>query len=240
MKTHLLFIVFFISLYIFFLSKMSAQVLYDTTHSKESIDSLKSHCYQYLDNGKIIPGIVDDFGYLGRIGDEYYYYSIYRDTISDVKSESGEDYHSRTVTLYEGKNDSIFVRSVWSFGASVSAYSFGTPELVETKYGFIFHTYIYSGNGGWDDGEYYLHKNGKWIKLEVPNWTDIFSSKIPKGYSFCRGREIDLKTMTIDFGVNKPTDGCCCPTGGSVYAELGIQNNKIVIQEIDYSDKPNE
>ena len=240
MKIHLLHLVLFISLCILFLQKMSAQILYDTTQPKESIEWLKTNCYTYLGNGKKIPCEVDDFGYLGRIGDEYYYYSIYRDTMSDVKSENGESYHSRTVTLYEGKNDSIFVSSIWQFGANVSAYSFDAPKLVETKYGYIFHTYIYSGNGGWDDGEYYLQKHGKWIKLDVPNWVEAFTPKIPKGYSFCRGREIDLKTMTIDFGVYKPTDGCCCPTGGSVYAELGIQNNKIVIQEIDYSDKPNE
>jgi hypothetical protein len=243
-------LVFLFSIFALISSSCFSQITLDTMQCKRSIVWLVTHRYNCPGDTEETSEEIESFGFLGRTGKDFYYYSISRsnaledsdhtESTNQGEEENQEQSPSHVLTLFEGKNDSLLVRPVWAFGASDEAYSIETPELVETKYGSIFHAYIYSGNGGWDDGEYYLGKNGAWILLEVPNWIEQFTPKVPKSYTFCRGNKIDLKSMTFEINVFKPTDGCCCPTGGSVYAELAVQGNKIVITEIDYSDKPNE
>ena len=55
-------------------------------------------------------------------------------------------------------------------------------EIANTKYGLIIHIYVSDGNGQYDNGEYIIHRNGRWEKLKIPRWYCVYEWVKPKNY----------------------------------------------------------
>jgi hypothetical protein len=216
----------------------SAQDKFYTTATQKPLAWVKTNCYQDSGDRSTDPCQVESSGYLGKVENRFYFYVICReyqppedstDNASDQRS-----FNAHSVSIFEGLGDSVLVKQVWSRATVDDAEYFEPPEIVETRYGYMFHIFISNGNGGWDDGEYFLRKDGKWIEQTMPDWNSVLKSKLPTNYSFCRGSQIDLESMSIELAAYTPDDGCCCPNGGSIYADLSIQNNQIKVDKAVY------
>lgn len=187
------------------------------TISKKSIDYLKRNCYPYRDNLTNFDCIIREFKYLGDDNGKQYYYGLY------ILGTDNYPNDSSYFVIYEGKKgDKNLIPVHFLFTDFDYSYS---VEMVNTKYGLIIHIFLLSGNGGWDSGEYIIRRNGKWKKLNIPDWNCVYEWIIPEDTHFCRGNYIDLKEMTNTFSVYSYDDGCCCPTRGIVTSKLTIDDN---------------
>lgn len=175
---------------------------------------------------------VENFSWLANINGNNYYYGIYKTYTPRDSNTPFSNGHE--VVLYQSQRDTNMVKAVWSYNAFDEVEYFEPPTLVKTIYGWIFHTFVSGGNGGFDNGDYYLLKSHSWTKLNIPDWSKLFKSKIPRTHWLCRGNIIDLQTMTMIYYVFKSSDACCCPTGGTVSATLKIQGNAIIAKNIEY------
>ncbi len=190
---------------------------------------------------------VAEFGELGRIGDDAYYYAIYvgaqRDEDSATGSGGGLDNYYREARVFESVGNTDSATSIFGWGARVYDFWVDRPVLVSSKYGTFLHVFITSGNGGWEMGHYYIYRGHKWVELSYEDWLDgeswggLVKKTLPSGYWLCRGNEIDLRSMEITFPVYKSNDPCCCPTGGTLMVKLKLEADSIAVDSCHYSPK---
>lgn len=188
------------------------------SYCKKTIDFLQNNCY--LCDGNIVDANckLKEFKKLGDHNGKQFYYGLYSD-----KNDDGSYYDSHFI-IYEGKMNSKFLKPI-EFFYPYEIIEYYNVEMTNTKYGLIIHIYFSNGNGGFDMGEYIIYRNGRWEKLEVPDWDCVYEWVIPEDTYFCRGNFLDLKAMTNTFSVYSHDDACCCPTRGIVKSKLTIDDN---------------
>lgn len=64
------------------------------------------------------------------------------------------------------------------------------------------------------------------------------ASRLPKGLSVWKGMYPDWAKMTVATSLWREHDGNCCPTGGSAYATLALQGDRIVLTGVRVSPRP--
>lgn len=199
-----------------------------------TIEYLKHHFYACSKYDSLKKCKVEEFGYLGQVNNRYYYYQIYQvyDTAGIENKDSA--FNENDLDIFEGINKTS-VKYVYGIGSAIDVFYFDKPDFINTKYGYVLHINMFSGNGGWDSGDYFIFREGEWKRLKVPNFTEPLSKIIPKDDWFCRGSTIDLGEMIIEYYVYKKNDACCCPTGGKALANLKItKDNKVIITSMKY------
>lgn len=199
-----------------------------------TIEYLKHHCYACSEYDSLKKCKIEEFGHLGRVDSRNYYYQIYQSYDTAVSVNKDSAFNENNLDIFEGINKTS-VKYVYGIGYDMGIYFFNKPELVNTKYGYVLHINMLSGNGDWDSGDYFIFREGEWKRLKIPNFIDPLSKIIPEDDWFCRGSTIDLGKMIIEYYVYKKNDACCCPTGGKALANLKITiDNKIIITSTKY------
>ncbi|MFZ0455256.1 MAG: hypothetical protein WCE54_07435 [Ignavibacteriaceae bacterium] len=234
-------IIYIISSFFLFIATLSAQeIISNDSSCSNSIDFLKKNCYTCVKSDSL-KCKVEEFGYIGKTNNRYYYYQIsHRFDSNDIKMEDGTNYQEE-INIFEGINSKEDVKSIYKREEEETLYYFYKPDLVDTKYGYILHINATGGNGGWDNGDYLILRNNNWFKLEMPDFMTSFNSIMPDSCYFCRGSSIDLKKFIIKFAVFRGNDPCCCPTGGQIIAKLKISiDNHIKIISAKYFPKLKE
>lgn len=229
-----------ISIYAFVLILFAIPALYAQSdfssdmECEQSINFLRDNCFTCGDENSTARCKVEEFKYLGKADNKYYYSSIAVEYDSVCGMDADKGYNIRTVTIFEGKTKDRISPVYYNWG-SLEVFEHVYTTLDSTENGIFIHIYIYDGNGGWDTGEYFVFRNGNWLKLKIPEIPESLISIIPKTYKFCRGGVINFNKMTYDLAVYKKYDGCCCPTGGTARAYLTLsEDNKIIITNIGY------
>ncbi len=95
-----------------------------------------------------------------------------------------------------------------------------------------------SGTGNLNAGAYFLWRNGGWRPLDAQAWITDLQRRLPRGLSVRKGPWPDLDAMTFDSPLWKEGDANCCPSGGVVYVELGIEGDRLVIRSLKVEREP--
>ncbi len=202
---------------------------------EQSIKFLQDHCFSCNYENNATKCKVEEFKYLGMVGNKYYYSSSTLEYDSDSGMDLDKRYNVRNVTIYEG-NSKEKVKPVYSTGGGFGAVEHVYTELVWTQNYTIIHIGISNGNGGFDSGEFFVFREKAWYRLKVPDFNSEFEDVIPKNCSFnSRGGWIDLKDLTFNRSVYKENEPACCPTGGKLIAYLKLSlDNKILVTKTKY------
>jgi hypothetical protein len=202
----------------------------------QSIQWLMTHvdtCLHDFPDGECM---LQEFGRIGQIKNKSYFYGIYKTKLAYDDTSHGI-YEILSIHVFKTAQDTSVALPDLQEVAADFIERIEPPQFVATKYGTIMHIFMTGGNGGFDFGAYFLLRNDSWQRLGVPDWANVLK-KIPAGYSFCRGYTVDLSNMKFYASLCNYGDEYCCPTGGSIVAELSISSNSIWIQSEKYSRKP--
>ena len=201
----------------------------------ESVKWLKNNCdtcakwFEYPDGHCVA------FERIGLNEGHIYFYGMYEPNYTRKDSSEGMTNYKSAV-VFESTVDTNQVTPILAMQTPDGVDSWiDAPRLFKTRHGYVFHIYTTCGNGGFDFGGYFLHDKGVWQELEIPNWSEAFGKSLPEGYWLCRGGEVDLSAMKAVFPVFTKEDACCCPTGGTITADLDIEGAKVIVRQLHYS-----
>ncbi|HEY9165453.1 MAG TPA: hypothetical protein VIS48_04775 [Candidatus Kryptonia bacterium] len=186
------------------------------------------------------PCVVSEFDLLGTVDGLTFYYTLCSRQESGVPDSLQDSLHmgkglTISIALFEGMKISGTVRKVWEIGASTRDFTLTAPQFVKTRLGTFIHVFMTNGNGGWDMGFYFLRRSGSWYSIDIPDWSQLLKSYLPDHFTLCRGSVIDLDNMSIILPLFKPGDPYCCPTGGSIRAQLDVVDNRFIVKAAIYA-----
>ena len=94
------------------------------------------------------------------------------------------------------------------------------------------------GTGNFSAESLYRLAEGRWRAIDIASWQAALASRLPKGLAVWKGMYPDWAKMTVATSLWREHDGNCCPTGGSAYATLGLQGDRIVLTGVRVSSRP--
>jgi hypothetical protein len=208
---------------------------YSGSKCENSVKFLEDNCFTCDNEINARKCKVEEFKYLGEVNNHFYYSSIYLDYHPESGNDLDKEFNVRMIAIFEGTNKER-VKPVYSTGGGFGAVEHTYTELVSTKDYSIIHIGISDGNGGFDNGEFFIFKNNAWYRLTVPDLDSEFEDVIPKNCNFnSRGGWIDLKNLTFNRSVYKENEPSCCPTGGKLIAYLKLtSDNKLLVTKKEY------
>ncbi len=87
-----------------------------------------------------------------------------------------------------------------------------------------------SGNGNWFDEHYWsFDREGPIDLLVSEKIRKIEDSILPKGSSVMNGGGFTVGNLTYDSPVWGPKDAHCCPSGGNIYMQFALKDNRLVV-----------
>lgn len=184
---------------------------------------------------------VSEFDSFGSIDNENYYYALYclipnysKDTGKCGSDTFNARYHrSRGLAVFvqQGADKArlLFERA----DSEIGVYVYDKPEFVQNAAGTILVLKIrIDGTGAGNASEYYIRKKGTWQRIESESWFEDVKKKIPAGLEIWKGGWPDMETMTARAGLYRKGDANCCPTGGTAYVQLAIEDDRFVVKSI--------
>ena len=182
---------------------------------------------------------VTESGQFGVVDGERYFYAIYcLMPGTEKESKCGDNsfaggYHSRrglAVFVQKGEfAELLFERAEPDIGIIY----YENPEIIEIgKTTVLVLKIVIDGTGAGNASEYFSWQDHKWVPIESEMWQQELRTKIPAGPQIWKGIWPDLRTMTAETGLYKPTDANCCPTGGRAKIELALENNKFILKKV--------
>lgn len=232
-------------------------VLVDTHTSNPqifSVEALKTTCID-LTGIKIGSGPDDDaaecsvteFGVIGTVNSQTYYYSIYclmpdysiKEGGCTSGSFSAQYNKARAITVFVA-NGEAGKATLWREFAEpeIGLTWHDKPELIANSFGTILYLPIHvDGTGAGNISEYYLwdEKSRQWQKLDANSW--LKDIKIPPGLAINKGIWPDLKNMTAEAYLYRSGDANCCPTGGTAHIQLTIENSRFAVKSVTIDPK---
>lgn len=195
------------------------------------------------------PGIqrlcrVNEFGSLGRVGETEVLYALYRRlviwpelelSLADT-AETALDtlpYNNTAVAIFHAARGDSLLHSVWSEmndgWIGVSWYE--RPRLLSTPVGTVLSIGLrYTGTGSFNDDRYFMWRDGGWTRIDTSAWATQLQSLLPEGHGVWKGVVLDLGRMEAETPVWREGDGNCCPSGGRVTLELGLDGDRLVVE----------
>ncbi len=222
------------------------------THASDQalpIEALKADCIN-LAGIKIGNGPDDDaaecrvteFGKVGAVDGQSYYYAIYCLMPGYSMGEGGCRSKSYTAQIYRARAMAVFVadREAGSAGVwkefsnpDIGLMWYDKPQLIVNPFGTILQIPIHlDGTGAGNVSESYLwdRESKRWRRLDAESW--LKDIKAPPGLAINKGIWPDLKTMTAKAYFYRSGDANCCPTGGTAHIQLTIENDRFAIKSV--------
>lgn len=109
----------------------------------------------------------------------------------------------------------------------------GDTVIYRNKAGLILDIPVYlAGTGRFNGSGYFIREGGRWEPIDFKSWQRDLARRLPKGLGVWKGPWPDLRKLSFDSPLWKNRDANCCPTGGSVHADVGLENRRLFIREL--------
>jgi uncharacterized protein YecT (DUF1311 family) len=116
---------------------------------------------------------------------------------------------------------------------------YGQPGLVASPAGALLQVPgDIEGTGNFSAESLYRLADSRWRAIDIESWQADLGKRLPAGLAVWKGMYPDWAKMTVETSLWRAHDGNCCPTGGSAYATLALQGDRIVLTEVRVSPKP--
>jgi hypothetical protein len=191
---------------------------------------------------------VSEFGEIGSVDRETYYFAIYclipndaqdRGTCGDA-SFSARYYERRGLAVFAGAPSSQSVRLVFErAGGEPGLLVYPRkPEIIRSGAVTLLHLLIaIDGTANGNASEYFVREGTQWHPIESESWLADLRQRIPAGLQIVKGVWPDLKTMQADAALYREGDANCCPTGGTARVRLAIRMHRLVIDSVVMQDR---
>jgi len=181
--------------------------------------------------------LVVDAGPLGRVGEERFYYALYRvldreggDDSASIRRYDAAPYNQTGILTYRlvPGTDSL-AREIDGLGGWGFSW-YARPAIVAAPMGPVLTVPLrYAGTGSLNDDAYYLRADGRWRRLETASWLADLKRFLPEGHAVWKGVVLDLASMRAESDVWRAADANCCPSGGRVEVHFGVRGDTLVI-----------
>lgn len=205
----------------------------------------EANCPAVLMDQKPAECSVNEFGHIGRFGNEDFYYALYWSVDYYGSKEPWWEPYKKTpnnnvaVVLFRGAAGGDMVRPFWDVVPTDPALGWYEAPRIEGDYLVI--PYFVSGTGHYYGHRYIaiseLMKNkplDKSAMLDVTSWSRDLGKWLPKGHGIWKGVKIDMNTLKAESPVWKEEDANCCSTGGHVEIMFYIKDNRLYIKDVKY------
>ena len=109
----------------------------------------------------------------------------------------------------------------------------GDTAIYRNQGGLILEIPVYlAGTGRFNGSGYFIRESGRWEAIDFKGWQRDLARRLPKGLGVWKGPWPDLRKLSFDSPLWKDRDANCCPTGGSVHADLGLENRRLFIRDL--------
>jgi hypothetical protein len=217
------------------------------------LDQLRTECIDFgvreeSAEGEIVCRVLE-LGELGTVGETQFYYGLYRlklmhpdfspDTL-EMDSYNRPPLNQTGVAIFRFKGDGSAALD-WKDTADYVEFLswFEKPEIVEAPFGPVLSIpERISGTGAANDDKYFRWVDGRWRLLDTTSWTAALRDSLPEGYHLWKGLYIDIRSLSVESGVWKDGDANCCPTGGTVQAQLRLEGDALTIDRLEHRKPP--
>lgn len=241
MHHHLLLLLLFT-----FSSQAMAAASLGVSHARPmALQSLPKLCIEFA-KAQVGSGaaecLVTDFGIIGKIGGQTYYYALYcltPDTLAPGEScerrrQASDHYITDGVAIFVQAGQNLDVRPLLDRTAEeIGAYNYGRPEIISGPNGdFLVVPIQLTRTGGDNASEYYSLDGREWHALNTKTWLSEVSRRLPKGLAIRTGVWPDLRDMRATAPLYQPGDANCCPTDGTALMDLAVVNHQLSLKAI--------
>ena len=109
----------------------------------------------------------------------------------------------------------------------------GDTAIYRNDGGLILDVPVYlAGTGRFNGSGYFIREGGRWEPIDFKSWQRDLARRLPKGLGVWKGPWPDLRKLSFDSPLWQDSDANCCPTGGAVHADLGLENRRLFIREL--------
>ena len=209
------------------------------------IAAVRKECIQFsdIDRPQIQDCRVSEFGEMGTVDSQRYYYAIYCLLPSDVpgKSCAGDSFEARyhrarglVIFVDDGQTRDRVSTLFERVNGDIGLFDYSEkPEIIGSAIGTILYLPIaVDGTGHGNASEYYLRATGTWARIESEAWLADLKRRLPDGVGISKGVWPNLRTMQAEAGLYRPQDANCCPTGGVAHVQLAIKGERFVITSV--------
>jgi hypothetical protein len=169
-----------------------------------------------------------------------YYYALYCVVEAGDKGGSCPEQDSKYGNFYSDDSIAVFVQRGGSRTVRLlfSKYALGghftdSPGIDESSDGAVMEVpYVAAPTCNCNGSTYYLWRPQarEWVAMDWDSWHGEL--KLPTGLSTSGGGYFwpRLQSLTADSPLWRSDDPRCCPTGGTVYVQLGIVGTRFVLR----------
>ena len=117
----------------------------------------------------------------------------------------------------------------WSF----EGHAYDAPRLVTGSHGLLLHVRGTAGGTGSANADLlYLLGSQGWQEIETESWLAVLPSRLPVGLASRQAVTYDFSQMMAEARLWHSGDANCCPTGGNVMLDFGIEGQRLVLAEV--------
>lgn len=240
MHQHLLLLLF-----LTFAGQAIAAASLGVSHARTmTLQSLPKLCIEFakVEGPGATECLVTDFGIIGKMGGQTYYYALYclaPSTPSPGEScerrrQASDHYLTDGVAIFVHDGQSQDLRPLLDrTAAEIGLYNYGRPEILSGPSGdFLVVPIQLTGTGGGNASEYYSWDGREWHPLDTKTWLSAVSRRLPKGLEMRTGLWPDLHSMSAIAPLYRPGDADCCPTDGTALMDLAVVNDRLTLKTI--------
>jgi hypothetical protein len=235
---------------LFFASGGVAAVAYSGEDSRleASGATQQSGCEDFLKRngiGDIRDCAVSESGLFGELRGVKYRYVLYCiiPAYSEGEDKCGGDsftaqYHrQRGMAVYADNSSEENRLLMERVDPEIGVVLYEKPEIISNASGtFLYLPIRVDGTGAGNISEYYLwnEKTNGWDLIESEYWIKDLRQRLPDGLSIWKGIWPDLKTMSAKAGLYREGDANCCPSGGTAFMDLSVEEGRFRLKSVDF------
>ena len=218
-----------------------------------SLKTIEKECIEFsrieigFPQGDASDCAVSDFGLIGSIEGNKYYYAIYcliptfRGDNFKCEDAQVSSYQSSALAIFVLEKGGKFLK-LWLEKAesNFDSLKYVEPAIIRNRYGAFLAVPIH--NKGTDDSnasEYYIWNESHWELVDSKSLFDELRKELPEGFRVLGGIWPDLEDMTARVGLYKEKDKRCCPSA-TAHMDLEFIDKKFSIRAVDIDIKEEE
>ncbi len=219
------------------------------------LDTIRNHCIEFT---KVKQGSgpddyrecrVSEFGRLGVVDADTYYYAIYcliPNWRNINEGHCGDDsvnavsHRTTALAVFSAAPSQAGLQLAFERASGeIGVYVYLQPSIVQSAAGTLLHLSIaYAGTGNINASEYYVREAGVWERIESESWLKDLQVRLPAGLEIWKGVWPDVRTLRAEASLYRKGDGNCCPTGGVARIQLAFRTRHLVLESVSFERIP--
>jgi len=205
----------------------------------------RSQCLPPTEADPVARCTIKKFGDLGSVEGVNYFYVLYewldQNELNDYKTDRMVRYpqtNTAVVLFYSDSTGPNMLHPFFSDRNDFGTGWFEEPKLLHRAEGMFFQIpHRASSSAESEPDMLMVWRDESWRIIDTQSWLENLQTRLPQGCSVIHTPVINFTDMTSATMVWKSSDDHCCPTCGKIFATLGIQEERLVIQGLRYDVK---